>query len=112
MKDLAVAIPRDAVLSDPDQHSGSVVRRAQDWVVYHLPDASAEESGLCEAISFSDIADAIVAIEDRAAFDRETMGSEIRGAVLVAWQTSRDGVQRDVYKMPFGKTKDQTRYRD
>jgi hypothetical protein len=112
MNDLAIAIPHDAVPGDADQHSGPAVSRAQDWVVYHLPDPDSEESGFCEAISFSDIDDAIVAIEDRAEFDRELMGSQIPGAVLIAWQTSRDGVQHNVYKMPLGKTKDQTRYRD
>ena len=110
MNDLPAVIPDDAVLSDADRHS--VVRTARDWVVYHLPDANSEEPGFCEAISFSDIDDAIVAIEDRAAFGRESMGSEIAGAVLVGWQTSRDGVQHDVYKMPFGKAENQTRYRD
>src|ERR1700733_5828844 len=110
MDDSAAAIPDETqVLSDTEWHSGHSVRTEQDWVVYHLPDPNSEECGFGEAVSFSDIGDAIVAIEDRAEFDRESMGSEIAGAVLIGWQTSRDGVQHDVYKMPFGKTKNQTR---
>jgi hypothetical protein len=80
--------------------------------VFHLPDPGSPELGFCEAVSLSDIDDAIVAVEDRAEFDRESLGSEIAGAVLIASQISRDGVQHDVYKMPFGKIENQARYRD
>jgi hypothetical protein len=100
------------VLSHADRHSGHAVRTAQGWAVYHGAGLSSGGSGFGKPFSFSDIADSIVAIEDRAGFGPGRMGSEMAHAVLVGQQTSRDGVQHNVYKMPIREAENQTRYRN
>jgi hypothetical protein len=116
MDDLAAVIPDEtAVLHVPSQagrHSGRAVRTAQGWAVYHGADPSSEGCGFGEPISCGDIGEAIVAIEDRAGFGHERMGSEIAHAVLVGQQTSRDGVKHNVYKMPIRKVTNHTRFRN
>jgi hypothetical protein len=114
--DLAAAILDETavlrVLSDADQHSGRAVRTARSWAVYHGTDLNSEGCGFREPVGFSDIADAIVAMEDSAGFGPGRLGSEIERAVLIGRQMSRDGVQHNVYKMSFSKLENQTRYRD
>jgi hypothetical protein len=115
MDDLpAVILDETAALQAPtaDRNLGRAVRTAQGWTVYHGADSGSEACGFGKPASFSDIADAIVAIEDRAGFGRRRMGSEIASAVLVGRQISRDGVQHNVYEMPICEVEDETRFRN
>jgi hypothetical protein len=75
-----------------------------------LKEAIPDETAILRVVS--DIAAAIVASEDGAGCGRGRMGSEIARAVLIGRQTSRDGVQHNVYKMPFSTVENQTRYRN
>jgi hypothetical protein len=56
--------------------AGRAVRTAQGWAVYHGTDSNSEKCGFGEPASFSDIADAIVAIENRQGFGQARMGNE------------------------------------
>jgi hypothetical protein len=116
MDDLTAAIRDETAIlpvpSDAHRHLGHAVRSAQGWAVYDGTDPGSEECGFGETVSFPDIADAIAAIEDSVGCGRGRMGSEIARAVLIGRQTSRDGVQHNVYKMPFSKVENQTRYRN
>jgi hypothetical protein len=116
MDDLAELIPDETavlhVLSHADRHSSHAVRTAQGWAACHGADPSSEGCGFGEPVSFNDIADAILSIEDRVSFGWGRMGSEIAHAVLVGQQTSRDGVQYNVYNMSIREVENQTRYRN
>jgi hypothetical protein len=104
---LALCVPRDG-----EQHPGYAIRTAGGWAVYDRAGRSSQGSVPDTLCSFEDIADAMVAVEDSAGFDRGRVGSEIAGAALIGQQMSGDGVQHNVYKLPFSKVENQARYRD
>jgi hypothetical protein len=111
--DLTVAVrDESAVLNDADLHSTHAVRTAHGWTVCQRLDANSEGCGFAEPLCFTDIDDAIGAIEDSVEIGRGRLGSQVPQATLIGWQSSRDGVQHDVYKMPVSTVEDQTRYRD
>lgn len=116
MDDLAAATWYETavlcVLTDAERYLGHAVRTAQGWAAYDGTHPNPEGNGFNELGSFMDIADAKVAVEDSAGFCRQWAGSEITSATFIGQKTSRDGVQHNVYKMPFSKVENQTRFRD
>jgi hypothetical protein len=112
---LAMAIP-DAiavlrVLNAADRRSGNAVRTSRGWAGYYATDPNSERCGVGEPVRFSDIVDAIAAIENRVGLGLVWVGSETT-RVFIGQQMPRDGAQHNVYEMPFSKAEDQTRYRD
>ncbi len=91
------------VLTRAERYLGHAVKTAQGWAAYE----DIDEIGV-----FPDITSAKDAIEYSSDLDRPGAGSEITGGVLIGRQTSRDGVQHNVYKMPVSAIENQTRYRD
>jgi hypothetical protein len=99
-------------LADAERHLGHAVRSLYGWTAYNGTRLNAAADGFKELGTFTNIAEAKLAIEDSLGICQRPAHDELVWRPLSVRETPRNEIQDNVSKMPIYKIDDQMRYRD